>query len=112
ESQDNGRELIRSVTRQALRDASGLDVYGVVTEELHLRNAADLKAAQKAAFRKLAQVRAARPGPASRHLRLPLVADCATSGLPAKEHFTFGQERAPRSQESIHKLAAAGPGLI
>ena len=108
-----GRAVIESVTLQALTQANGLDVYGYVSPEVELDGADSLRNALSQAFGRLAEVRARRPGPASRHLRLPIVAECGSSGLPAAGWWSESRDEAPepRARESLDKIGAADSAL-
>lgn len=103
------RKVVSCVTLKALKDAPGLDVRGVVGssfgpgEPIHDRI--------KEAHRLLDQLRSRVPGPAARFQRLPVVAECATSGLPATKFDTNGPEPGARSAVSIAKQGAAQNGL-
>lgn len=104
------RSIVCEVTRRALKEAPGLEVRGVVSRDfdfettpLHLRIGE--------VHRQFEVVRSRLPGPAARFQRLPIIAECASSGLPA-ERYT-GQwdrlppgEQGPRSAQSLAKLAA------
>ncbi len=83
DDRETAREIIGEVTLSALREAPGLDVCGATVEV-----GESFAGASKAVAQVLAQVRGSRPGSQQRFLRLPMVADCATTGLPA--------ERGPR----------------
>lgn len=80
-AEDVAGNIVAHVTKRALIEAPGLDVRGVVvpfrqdTEPIH-------KAVQRA-HSTLEALRSTVPGPQSRFQRLPFVADCKTSGLPA-----------------------------
>src|SRR5262249_6837725 len=66
------------------------------------------------AHRLLGQLRSRVPGPAARFQRLPVVAECVTSGLPAACYDTSlaaAGEHGPRSQVSSAKQHAAQEGL-
>lgn len=103
------RKVVSCVTFKALEDAPGLDVRGVVGpafgpgEPIHDRI--------KEAYRLLDQLRSRVPGPAARFQRLPVVAECATSGLPAARFDGNGPEPGARSAVSIAKQGAAQNGL-
>lgn len=112
------RQLIAAVTRRALVEAPGLDVCGVY---VGFDWAVDgkLAGANRAVHDLIPAARSARPGPEVRFLRLPIVDQCASSGLPASHLCTEGGRRsgpdgAPirvaRSRPSHRKLGAAGPG--
>jgi len=76
-----GRRIVQNVTMKALEYAPGIDVCGVI-EKFEWENES-LHEANKAVHRKFEEVRSARPAPAMRFLRIPVVRECATSGLPA-----------------------------
>lgn len=103
------RKVVSCVTLRALKDAPGLDVRGVVGpafgpgDPIHDRI--------KEAHRLLDQLRSRVPGPAARFQRLPVVAECATSGLPATRFDANGPEPGARSAVSIAKQGAAQNGL-
>jgi len=99
-----GRRLVTELTALALLRAPGLDVCGVVAEYIPGSLAERMGEVRK----ELAAVREARPGPQARFLRLPLVEDCGSSGLPATEIHRegSGEPLRPRSAASVAKLAA------
>ncbi|EFC81114.1 hypothetical protein [Parafrankia sp. EUN1f] len=89
---DAGRALVTEVTRRALHEAPGLDVCGVLSSPFEWNGAEEdefgrvrsplaLRAAE--VRRLLPRVRSRRPGPVARFARIPVVASCAASGLPA-----------------------------
>ncbi|WP_066946578.1 Cas10/Cmr2 second palm domain-containing protein [Microtetraspora fusca] len=98
---DAGRRLVTELTGRALREAPGLDVCGVVVEAVGPL-ADDISAART----KLAEVRESRPGPLARFLRLPLIEDCASTGLPAMSLHREGRGEPvrTRSAASMAKL--------
>ncbi|GAA5075662.1 hypothetical protein HNP84_005951 [Thermocatellispora tengchongensis] len=113
----DGRRMVTEVTRRALRYAPGLDVCGIVVRY----DEGGLAEAVQEAQSRLASVREARPGPQARFLRLPIVEDCASTGLPAAEIRREGgpppkgkpEERPqPRSAVSLAKLAAHEDALL
>jgi hypothetical protein len=123
EDPDVGRRLIAEVTRIALHAAPGLDVHGVlgrpfdwngVEEDEEGRKRCPL-AVRAGEVRAMASaVKAARPGPATRFGRLPLVAECAASGLPASDVIEDGdgpRGRQARSASSLAKRANRDVGL-
>ena len=77
-----GKRIVEAVTERALRDAPGLDVCGFVSDSFAL-NETPLGDAVRQAHETLDRLRENRPGAALRFLRLPVVMECATSGLPA-----------------------------
>jgi len=110
--EEAARAVISEVTRRALREAAGLDLCGVISAPFEWSEPGEMAAASAAARRQINFVRSSRPGPGLRFLRLPIVAECRTSGLPASGEWTDGAgdsaETLPRSQPSLAKLVAAG----
>jgi hypothetical protein len=104
-----GRELVTSLTCRALDEAPGLDLCGVVLDF----GAGELGENLQRSQTRLTAVRELRPGPESRFLRLPLVADCASSGLPASCIRREGPDEPSqaRSATSAAKLAAYSGSL-
>ncbi|CAL9672478.1 hypothetical protein SUDANB176_07505 (plasmid) [Streptomyces sp. enrichment culture] len=78
------RRLVTEVTLAALREAPGLEVCGVVTGPFDWSAPGALHTALQEAQGRLNSVRTSLPGPDARFLRLPVVDDCATTGLPAQ----------------------------
>ncbi len=95
-----GKEIVRRVTERALREAPGLDITGVVsnkefdlaTDPIHeqIRQVHELHTA----------VRSRLPGPVSRFQRIPIVAECRTSGGPAAR-LTEAQDRIPKTEWGV-----------
>lgn len=112
-SRDHGVRLVDAVTRRALTESPGLGVRGAV-EPYDTDRDTSLRDAARRARRRLAEIRAELPPPAARHLRLPIVAECATSGLPAQrldpDRDQPGRDL-PRSTVSLLKHNAAQEGL-
>ncbi len=82
EEREDARSVIRQVTQRALIEAPGLDICGIISEEFNIDTVL-LSTINKQLHQKIDSIRAQRPGPESRFLRLPIVAECATSGMPA-----------------------------
>lgn len=78
-----GRQIVREVTLRALREAPGLEVHGVVSQEFDF-GTTPLHSLIGKVHQEFEIVRSRLPGPASRFQRLPIVAECASSGLPAQ----------------------------
>lgn len=101
--------IVRDVTVRALRDAPGLDVCGVVGRPIEIaRDPLHVAVAEVHEMHPAARV--SRPGVAQRFLRLPPVASCVTSALPASgfDDDAPPEERdQPRSASSLKKRAAA-----
>jgi hypothetical protein len=103
-----GQRLVTMLTCRALEEAPGLDLCGAVLDYAP----GELGDALRASKARLAAVRELRPSPIGRFLRLPLVADCASSGWPAEGVRREGaEEPMPRSAAAMRKLAAY-PGAL
>ncbi|MEZ6141680.1 MAG: hypothetical protein R3B84_14000 [Zavarzinella sp.] len=77
-----GKQIVREVTLRALKEAPGLEVRGVVSQEFDFENV-EIHEKIKTIHREFEAVRSRLPGPSARFQRLPIIAECATSGLPA-----------------------------
>ena len=76
------RALVSAVSRRALEETPGLDVRGVVGSRFDL--ALDpIHERVGQVHRELEAIRGRLPAPGERFQRLPMVAECKTSGLPA-----------------------------
>lgn len=104
------REIVTIVTSTALERAPGLGVTGVVRR---LRGRQELPEALTRARTEIEDVRAGLPAPAERFLRLPPIASCATTGLPAAEWRPplAGEPPEAMSPVAASKLAAADLAL-
>ena len=105
-SRDVGRAIISDVTATALELAPGLDVCGVISDEFDWKDC-PLGNVITRIHEMFEETRAQRPGPALRFLRLPVVDECASSGLPAKKWHEPGKndeiEFAARSAVTLAK---------
>jgi hypothetical protein len=107
---DTARRIVRDVTLTALETAPGLDVAGVVGAAFEwTRDSLDEQVGRVHAL--FEQQRARRPSPAMRFHRLPIVAPCATSGLPAAAYDAGGPEPGLRSAVARAKRENAKPGI-
>jgi hypothetical protein len=105
----DARALVGRVTLAALAEAPGLDVFGVVSEPFEWGVAGGLAGAVGQVREAAEAVRMGRPGPPARFRRLPVVAECASTGLPAWELATDPDgELVARSAESRAKWVAYG----
>lgn len=82
QNKDIAKRIIQKVTHTALGSGPGIDVCGVIQEFDWIKPLGDVN--QKI-HQRFESVRAQRPGPDTRFLRLPVIAECATSGLPASQ---------------------------
>ena len=90
---DKAKAIIRQVTLQALKEAPGLEISGVI-HEFVWDEERSLETAVKAIHSKFEANRSQIPSPAMRFLRLPVVEECASSGLPAAMVERYGENRA------------------
>ena len=90
---DKAQAIIREVTLQALKESPGLDISGVI-HKFDWQQKRSLEKAIKAIHHKFEANRSLIPSPAMRFLRLPIVEECASSGLPATKVETYGDKRA------------------
>jgi len=100
---ETAQSIIRRVTQRALEKAPGLDIMGVYEEIEDWNQPNSLANAIKKIHKTFEKVRSRRPSPENRFLRLPIVASCAVSGLPASEIDTLGKDPKPISQVSATK---------
>lgn len=105
-----GRRIVSSVTQRALKEAPGLDVRGVVSGTLDLEQQS-IHHAIKSVHNQFEIAKSRITDPSSRFLRLPIIAECTTSGLPASRWTNDSDrlpqdESGPRSALSLKKLAA------
>ena len=89
---DIGEEIVRQVTCQALKEAPGVAVCGVVSEPFRFGKAETLHEAVRTVHQTLETTRALLPAPAARFPLLPVTEVCTTSGLPASEEGTVGTD--------------------
>jgi hypothetical protein len=78
-----GRQIVNKVTLRALREAPGLEVRGVVSRDFDFETT-PLHPLIGEVHRQFEVVRSRLPGPVARFQRLPIIAECASSGLPAQ----------------------------
>lgn len=99
--------VVRAVTLRALKEAPGLDVCGVVSQPFDWCST-PLGEQNGKLHVQFEQVRSGRPGIDLRFLRLPVVADCATSGLPAAEVDKNGPEPNPQLRSAVSAAKRCG----
>lgn len=105
-----GKEIVASVTERALAEAAGLEVWGVVSDAFDLGQDA-IHDVVKSLHHEYEHIRSRYPGATQRFQRLPVVMDCATSGLPAARWDESGYDPGARSKVVLDKRAAAQDGL-
>lgn len=102
---DAGREVVREATQLAMRQAPGLDFWGVVEQEVPREDDGEPRALMRrvAGLHQLhAQVRYERPTPHLRAPLLPFSATCALTGVAASriEHTADGRGKVPVSEQA------------
>jgi hypothetical protein len=114
--EETARAIVREVTARAVRESPGVEVHGATTP--FDPTSEPLRAALARVRREHESLRGTLPSPAARFLRLPCVADCATSDLPAAipdKHFHGSSGAAGlgdlRSAVSQAKWIAAEQGI-
>lgn len=111
DDRETGKAIVKNVTSRALKQAPGLDVCGFISRDFDLSEEPLGQLVQEA-HEQLEKMRDLRPGVALRSLRLPVVMDCATSGLPAAQ-WDIGREGGEgptaRSRNSLTKRAKVAP---
>lgn len=99
----DAKKIIEKVTLKALKEAPGLDVCGAI-EKFTWNGNDKLSEVSRQLHKKFEVVRSLRPSPDLRFLRLPIVEDCRTSGLPAATLEPDPDQRLiPRSTSSSRK---------
>jgi hypothetical protein len=88
----HAKQIIEKVTLKALKEAPGLDVCGAI-EAFDWNGDDKLPMVSRRLHKKFEVVRSLRPDPKLRFLRLPIVEDCRTSGLPASRLRTEPDKR-------------------
>jgi hypothetical protein len=110
DDQDIGKRIVREVTRRALIEAPGMEIFGVVSPAFDLNNQS-IHEMIRYVHREYEAVRSRLPSPQVRFQRLPIIMDCGTSGLPAARWDASGRSPGPRSAVSLAKVQAASSGL-
>ena len=80
-----GKTIIRWATYAVLKDSPGVDLCGVISKSFEMGESGQLAKAINQVHLQFEEVKAKRPSMDMRFLRLPIVDECATSGLPAAE---------------------------
>ncbi|WP_422768885.1 Cas10/Cmr2 second palm domain-containing protein [Plantactinospora sp. WMMC1484] len=92
---DTGRDVIRAVTRRAIDEAPGLEIWGTV--DPGPVNEADLGKSLEQAYRRQAAWRSRRPSALLRHPTLPFTRPCHYSGQPSTALGYEGDTPYPRA---------------
>jgi hypothetical protein len=107
--EDKAQEIVKEVTKRALLEAPGLDICGATREFAWEKD--NVAEVNRQLHQEFEVVRSSRSGPESRFLRLPVVAECSTSGLPAARAKTFADKTVLRSCVSQGKRDASTAGF-
>jgi hypothetical protein len=107
-----GQEIVRNATLAVLKEAVGVDLCGVISDDFELGESGQLAEAIANVYQKFDAVKAQRPSPDLRFLRLPIIDECATSGLPAAnlERDIAGGKLRPYSAVSLAKRKSHSEG--
>ena len=73
-----GQQIISTVTKKALTDAPGLDICDVISDRFDWEIDGKVDRMNKQLHQQFESVRARRPSPDTRFLRLPVVGECST----------------------------------
>ena len=96
---ETAKSIIRYVTHKATKYAPGLDVCGVISKPFEWGNG--LSEAINEIYKKHEEYRSYKPSPHLRFLRLPMIDECATSGLPATDVDTKTADGKPVVRSSV-----------
>jgi hypothetical protein len=107
---DHAKQIIQEVTLKALKEAPGLDVCGAI-EEFTWDSDDELPKVSRRLHQKFEVVRSLRPSPEVRFLRLPIVEECRTSGLPAADLDQEPDRLVAKSNVSLSKIIWANHAL-
>ncbi len=113
-TEEDARVIISKVTQKALKETNGIDICGVYVfvEDWEKPESKSLALAIKKVYQKFELVHGRIPSPSLRFLRLPVVAECSTSGLPAARLYrTPDNEKEPISAVSFAKREASEESL-
>lgn len=105
-----GKDIVRDVTKRALSEAPGLTVHGAISEDFD--DLSQIHDHIGSVHRRLEDIRYELPTVDQRFLRLPFVAPCATSGLPATLYSRSRPKAEARSIVSVKKRQAADDGRL
>lgn len=109
---EDAKAVIHKVTRRALHEAPGLDVCGVI-QYLDWYQEKSVAEAVHKVHKEFSSVHSSKPSPYLRFLRLPVVEECSTSGLPAFRLVSDGESKsaAPLSYVSLAKQECSEASL-
>ncbi|WP_159790762.1 Cas10/Cmr2 second palm domain-containing protein [Sodalinema gerasimenkoae] len=111
-TEEDAKDLIRRVTQRAIAEGPGLNLSGVFVAIEDWEKDKSLDNAIRQVHQTFEETQPYRPTPDARFLRLPIIADCSFSGLPAS-HLEPRPDNQwlPISQVSASKRQAADKGL-
>ncbi len=105
DNRDVGREIVKHVTTNALKEAPGIDVCGIISDPFEWKDD-KLSDFNRKVHEGFEEVRANRPRPGLRFLRVPVVADCRDSSWPAQKwDDSDPNDKKERSTVSLAKRA-------
>jgi hypothetical protein len=107
ENETLGKKIIANITTRVLKEAPGLEVRGVVSPPFDFNNDSIHKFIGEL-HKELEFLRSRLPNPSARFQRLPIVANCATSDLPAS---FVNRKKVETSSVSDKKQQNCGEGL-
>lgn len=103
---ETAQSIVSEITKKALKEAPGLNIMGVYEKvPLAFQNKPVLGKAIGKVHQQFEKARSQLPSPENRFLRLPIVAECASSGLPASRVIQEGERKKPISLVNTAKRA-------
>lgn len=115
DSAETGRKIVARATLSALKEAPGLDLCGVVSEDFigEGEGAIPIHEIVREVHESFEEVRGSRLAPTARFPLLPIVERCSSSGLPAADVKPEGEGKKaiPWSRVSLVKRQAAEEGI-
>jgi hypothetical protein len=103
DNEKTARTIVREVTTKALKEMPGLTIHGAICKVEDENSAESFHKAVGEVHKKLEHIRYQMPCNPQRFQRLPFMAECSTSNLPAAEIRKFESEPKPYSIVSITK---------
>jgi len=98
---EDGKRIVQWVTKKVLRYAAGVDICGVISKNFDFGKSGGLAKAIAEVHREFDAVRSKRPSLDLRFQRLPIVDECASSGLPAAKFAKDSSESKSRPYSAI-----------
>ena len=90
---ETAKNFVKEITTHALKEMPGLTVHGAICEVKDENSAESLHEAVGDVHKRLEEIRYQMPGNLQRFQRIPFVAECASSNLPASEVVEFRNEQ-------------------